>query len=386
MAAPDEQNQPNYAEVSGISPSPPAAAVPASARPAAGPQDRSVPAPDEYTRAQNAEVSGVSPSPSAAAVPASARPATGPQDRSMPAPEEEIPAKQAELPEVSPSSPATAAPASTSSPADPENGRMSAQDGQTPPNHAEVSGSSCGAQTKLPDNRPSGSENTTISGSAGSSSTTEEGGHGTPLPEPRNAISVASTATKCAPPSGEQPTGDRGQNMPAGQTGVESGWNTATPASADRAVPSAAPAPEPSQTRPAAGEPAEPAAQPVTRDVSLHLTDGQSGVDIRMAERAGEIRVTVHTPDRDLANSLRADLPDLVGKLRQSGFEAEAWRPAATLPDAGRRGGSHGSPSQEHSPGARRDGRQQQQQQPKNQSRWAGEWKSSLDPAQEPYT
>jgi hypothetical protein len=105
-----------------------------------------------------------------------------------------------------------------------------------------------------------------------------------------------------------------------------------------------------------------------------------------MAERAGEIKVTVHTPDRDLADSLRADLPDLVGKLRQTGFQGEVWRPAAgAQADAGRRNGSDAPLSQEHSPGGRREGRQRhpQQQQSKNQSRWAGEWESSQGPAQE---
>ena len=133
-------------------------------------------------------------------------------------------------------------------------------------------------------------------------------------------------------------------------------------------------------------EPPEPAVQPVSRDLSLHLGDGPHGVDIRMAERAGEIKVTVHTPDRDLADSLRADLPDLVGKLRQTGFQGEVWRPAAgAQADAGRRNGSDAPPSQEHSPGGRREGRQRhpQQQQSKNQSRWAGEWESSQGPAQE---
>jgi len=160
----------------------------------------------------------------------------------------------------------------------------------------------------------------------------------------------------------------------------------AAPASPDQ---SAVPAQEAKEVRTAVVEPPEPAPQPVSRDVALHLADGDSSVDIRMAERAGEIRVTVHTPDRDLANSLRADLPDLVGKLRQSGFQADTWRPAAaTQTDTGRRSGSDGSPSQEHSPGARKDGRQQQprQHEPKKQSRWAGEWQSSLDPAQESHT
>jgi hypothetical protein len=119
------------------------------------------------------------------------------------------------------------------------------------------------------------------------------------------------------------------------------------------------------------------------------LADGESSVDIRMAERAGEIRVTVHTPDGDLANSLRAELPDLVGKLRQSGFQADAWRPAATAEsEDGRRTGLNGSPSQERSPGGRKEERQPQpqHQQSKKQSRWAGEWKSSLSPAQESHT
>jgi hypothetical protein len=184
--------------------------------------------------------------------------------------------------------------------------------------------------------------------------------------------------------SGDRAPGDRGES--AGQTDPEGVWNTAVPAIADGEAQPAAPGQEASPAGPVVGTPPEPAAQPASHDVSLHLADGDSSVDIRMAERAGEIRVTVHTPDRDLANSLRADLPDLVGNLRQSGFHAEAWRPAAAAQsDAGRRNGSDGSPSEEHSPDGRRDGRQQQpqQQQPKDQSRWAGEWKSSLEPAQE---
>jgi len=83
---------------------------------------------------------------------------------------------------------------------------------------------------------------------------------------------------------------------------------------------------------------------------------------------------------------LRADLPDLMGKLRESGFQAEAWRPsAAAQTDTDRRGnlGERSSPQD----GSRRDGRQpQNQQQQKNASRWAGEWQTSLDPAQESLT
>ena len=118
-----------------------------------------------------------------------------------------------------------------------------------------------------------------------------------------------------------------------------------------------------------------------SHDVSLQLSEGASRVEIRMVERAGEIRVTVHTPDQELANSMRNDLPDLVGKLRQGGFQAEAWHtPAPRQASADRHAGSESF--QQETAGGRRDSRQQQSPQ-KNQSRWAGVWNASLDPAQE---
>jgi hypothetical protein len=186
----------------------------------------------------------------------------------------------------------------------------------------------------------------------------------------------------------EHPLDSRGEDVPAAQSDVENVWNMAGPGTADQEAQPAVPAQVQSEARPAELELPEPSPQPVSRDVSWHLADGDSSVDIRIAERAGEVSVTVHTPDRDLAESLRADLPDLVGKLRQSGFQAEVWRPAAAQSDAGRRGGSDAAPSQEQSPGDRRNGRQRPPlpQQPINQARWAGEWKSSLDPAQESHT
>ncbi|MGA2574923.1 MAG: hypothetical protein ABSH24_02760 [Bryobacteraceae bacterium] len=262
-----------------------------------------------------------------------------------------------------------------------ENERTQAKNTETPE-------TSRGAHTALLDDWQSELQNTTIAGSGGSSSTTQEDGRRNPDPDQRNADSLAGIAAKGGAVTSVHLPGDRIENAAVGLADMESAWNTATMAPAEGQAQSAVSAQEASQTGAAVVEPPEPPAQPASRDVSLHLADGDSSVDIRMAERAGEIRVTVHTPDRDLANSLRADLPDLVGKLRQTGFQAEAWRPAAaTPPDGGRRSGSDGSPSQEHSPGNRRDGRQQpQQQQPKDQPRWDGEWKSTLDPAQESHT
>ena len=205
---------------------------------------------------------------------------------------------------------------------------------------------------------------------------------------PRDAGSTTGIAPKGGAPAMEHPPDGRGADVPAAQSDVENAWNMAGPGTADREAQPAAPAQVQSPARPAELELPEPGPQPVSRDVSWHLADGDSSVDIRVAERAGEVSVTVHTPNRDLADSLRADLPDLVGKLRQSGFQAEVWRPAAAQSDAGRRNGSDAAPSQQQSPGDRRNGRQRPPlpQQPKDQTHWAGEWKSSLGPAQESQT
>ncbi|HTX34665.1 MAG TPA: hypothetical protein VME43_06580 [Bryobacteraceae bacterium] len=108
-----------------------------------------------------------------------------------------------------------------------------------------------------------------------------------------------------------------------------------------------------------------------------------------MTERAGEVRVTVHTSDADLAGSLRSDLPELLTRLRQSGFQAEAWRPAGAV-EAGVAGRSpadlYGS-AQDTREGWRQ-GRQQPQhpRQPRNSTRWTGEWNASLDLTEESQT
>ena len=131
-------------------------------------------------------------------------------------------------------------------------------------------------------------------------------------------------------------------------------------------------------------EPEPPPTPPVSHDVALRLADGPNNVDIRMSERGGEIRVMVHTPDGNLANSMRNELPDLVGKLRQSGYQAETWRPATShQTDGERQRGADSSPQQQHSGGRRESRQQQQQQQQQNQPRWVGEWNMSFGPAKE---
>lgn len=142
----------------------------------------------------------------------------------------------------------------------------------------------------------------------------------------------------------------------------------------------------PRRSEPAAAEafqPDPPARAPDSRGLAVRLDDGRRSVDLRLADRAGEIRVTAHTADRDLAASLRSELPDLVGRLRQSGFHAEAWRPPAVAASPDTEGGRNtrgfaGSPEQQpgHGPG---DHRQRQDQ--RKQQRWAGEWHAIFGPA-----
>lgn len=54
-----------------------------------------------------------------------------------------------------------------------------------------------------------------------------------------------------------------------------------------------------------------------------------SAVDIRVAQRGGEIQVTVHTADPALQANLRQDLPSLVNSLDRAGFDAQTFVPHA---------------------------------------------------------
>jgi len=221
--------------------------------------------------------------------------------------------------------------------------------------------------------------------STGSSGASRADAGSPPELESQTSTAAISPVSRTIAAALQHPPTDSTNDAPTGQANPAANVAAPVPAAPEG---SNAPVQPPASAGPAAPiEPAAPPAQPASHDVSLHLGEGNNSVDIRMAERAGEIRVTVHTPDRDLAGSLRADLPDLVGKLRQSGYQAEAWRPAsAAHTDSGRRDGSDSPSSQQDAASGRRDGRRQQQQQQKNQSRWDGEWNASLAPAQESQT
>jgi hypothetical protein len=94
--------------------------------------------------------------------------------------------------------------------------------------------------------------------------------------------------------------------------------------------------------------PPEAAKAPLVRDMKFEVTGGQQRVEVRLSERAGEVKMTVRTADEPLANTLRENLPALSARLAESGFKSEAWHPAASSTDelrhtveSGARGASH---------------------------------------------
>ena len=87
---------------------------------------------------------------------------------------------------------------------------------------------------------------------------------------------------------------------------------------------------------------------PFVRDMKFEVTGGQQRVEVRLSERAGEVKMTVRTADEPLASALLENLPALSARLAESGFKSEAWHPAASstnelrhTAESGARGASH---------------------------------------------
>jgi len=152
----------------------------------------------------------------------------------------------------------------------------------------------------------------------------------------------------------------------------------------------AAPRPEANdrtlQTPEAQNEPNEPASGSV-RDIAIQLSNREQGtVQVRLSERAGELRVSVRTPDVGLSRGLRDGITELVGRLEHNGYRAETWQPSDgngsgdqghDSPPQG--GSSHGQDAGGSQSGAghQRNGRDQQQSDTPAPE-WSGELQSSL--------
>ena len=127
----------------------------------------------------------------------------------------------------------------------------------------------------------------------------------------------------------------------------------------------------------------QPSAARPMRELSLQISSaGDQKVDVRLVERAGEVHVSVRTPDADLAHEMRRELGSLTGKLAQSGFGTEQFTPLSS--------GSSNLRDQRSTPGNQdpsggqdpRHGGSGQQQQPEDERgkrpAWLDEMKNSL--------
>lgn len=135
------------------------------------------------------------------------------------------------------------------------------------------------------------------------------------------------------------------------------------------AMPDEAVAPEPRG-------PAAPSREPV-REIAVRLAGQDENVEIRMAERAGEIRLSVHAADAELRRALQDNLPELVQGLEERGFATQAWRTgeSSLRSDTGEHGG--GEPPQGGGQnGGHQDGRQHRRN---PQPAWLDEIARSLE-------
>jgi len=78
-------------------------------------------------------------------------------------------------------------------------------------------------------------------------------------------------------------------------------------------------------------EPAQTRAPSSPQHIDLRLpSDDGRYVDVRISQRAGDVQMTVRTPDGELAQSLRKHLPELSQNLTQNGLKAELFHTATS--------------------------------------------------------
>ena len=187
--------------------------------------------------------------------------------------------------------------------------------------------------------------------------------------------------------SGARPDAAGSQNasagMPATQT-LSSGSEDSRNAAASKPGPND----RTPQSPEAQNEPNESTSGSV-RDIAIQLSNKDQGtVQVRLSERAGELRVSVRTPDVGLSRGLRDGITDLVGRLEHNGYRAETWQPSdgngspagdQGHDSPGQGGSSHGQDAGGSQSGAghRRNARDQQHSDSQTPD-WSGELQSSL--------
>ncbi len=198
------------------------------------------------------------------------------------------------------------------------------------------------------------------------------------------ALPKKETENDAAGPAAVQPIAAGAE---AGSLLTSYGYGHASPNVEVAPQPAAAPA-APHAPSPAAEvktpEVAPKAPAAALKDISLQVPQpGAQNVQVRLVQQAGELRVAVHTGDSDLAHGLQQNLSDLVGRLQESGFRTEAWRPGVSAATSGptfearaTAGGSQNNQSQ-YNPGG---SQQQPGQRRQNQARpaWVEELENNL--------
>jgi hypothetical protein len=203
------------------------------------------------------------------------------------------------------------------------------------------------------------------------------------------AAAAASTRKAAAPAAGANGSS---AIAPAVTPAGASGFPASAMAAFERNLEPAS-APRSPAATPAAHDAAELTLQPESlpkpagalKDISLQVTQpGKEGVDVRVVQLGSEVRVSVHSGDASLASGLRQGLAELQGRLEESGYRAEMWRPAdsaapASSPSGSQTapGNSRGGDAQPQHGGSQPDGGRGNQQQ-SNQPRWVEELESSL--------
>jgi hypothetical protein len=78
----------------------------------------------------------------------------------------------------------------------------------------------------------------------------------------------------------------------------------------------------------------DPVAGKTVRELSVRIMGDQAqSADLRLIERAGEIRIAVRASDPNLAGALRVELPDLMNRIAHRDVNAELWQPRAASTD-----------------------------------------------------
>ena len=179
---------------------------------------------------------------------------------------------------------------------------------------------------------------------------------GWPEPAPARAARERHTETP-AEPAGTPSPAPTGKSAPYAEPDA-AGRTEAGPGRGDTATP------KPGRLQDAMKSDAGPEAAKAAplREMKFEVTGGERRVEVRLSERAGEVKMTVRTADAPLASSLRENLPALSARLAETGLRSETWRPAASSTDDWRHNAESpaGGASQDANAQPREQGREAQ--------------------------